>query len=118
MMRRLKRYSLDERGERPILSYRDSHGMHKIEILAGRHQHVEMEILREGKYTYALTWNTNFPYVGLERFVGSERHEALFLHELVTIASALGNRWSDLTSIAMAKKMLNYLNELDRRERT
>ena len=109
-MRRLKNYTLSrEPFDNPEITYRDRSGFHNIEITAGNLHNADIEVFRENEYTYVLSWNQKFPYVGLEKFLGHESKEKLFLHKREAIEEILGKKSLELTPMNMVKKLSKCL---------
>ena len=84
-------------------------GKHEVALSCGTHD--EVEVFREGQYTFALSWNDRLGYVGVERFKGSDLEEELFLQDSQHVEECLGKRGLDLTPMAMVKRLSRYLGK-------
>ncbi len=111
-MRRVKNYEVGcDKFESPTITYRDRTGMHVVVLNAGGLWNVEIEVFRENRYTYVLSWNDRHPYVGLERFLGQHRRGDLSFGKREAIEEVLGKRPFELTPITMAKRLARYLGK-------
>src|SRR2546426_3512281 len=109
-MRRVKNYELETMPfDPPVITYRDRKGIHTVEVETGGLSNVEIEVFREREYTYILSWDPRFPYVGIERFLGHEPQGNLFLGKREPIENLLGKRGLDLSPMTMAKMLAQYL---------
>lgn len=112
-MRRIKNYEIErEYFDEPAITFRDFKGKHIVGIKAGNLCNVELEVFRENEFTYVLSWNHKFPYIGIEKFLGNESRGFIFLYKKDDIYSVLGMRTFELAPINLAKRMADYLNEI------
>ena len=117
-MRTVKNYEAEySRFDRPAVTYRDKTGIHVVEINAGGLCKVDIEVFREQEYTYVLSWNSQHPYVGLERFLGHEPKGNLSVGKHEAIEEILGKRGLDLTPMTMVKRLARYLGKQEVQQR-
>jgi hypothetical protein len=110
MMRRVEFKLIDSDPERPAVQYRDRRGVHKVELIAS-HLNLnaaEIEVFREKKYTYILSWNLEVPYAGIEKYLGDAPKGDLFLHSREAIEKKFGRQVSNISPMAMAINLSRY----------
>lgn len=112
-MHRVTNYEIErEYFDEPAISFRDIKGKHIVGIKAGNLCDVELEVFRENEFTYVLSWNHQFPYIGIEKFLGNESRGFIFLYKNEEICRVLRLRGFELVPINLAKRMADYLNEI------
>lgn len=101
-------YDLErEYGEKAVLKFRDRMGKHVVELACGSRD--EVEVFREGEFTYALSWNDGLWYVGIEKFRGATLEADLFLQNSEDVEGCLGKKGLELAPITMVKRLAEYL---------
>ena len=86
------------------ISFRDKTGKHRNIISAG-HQD-DIDVYREGAYTYVLSTNSHLGYVGLEVFKGSELVGEMFV-ESYNVKETLGRE--GLAPFNIIKRLKGYI---------
>ncbi len=111
MMRRVENCEAEYKCEDLMVTFRDKTGIHVVEVAAGGLLEVEIEVFREYGYTYVLSWNTQHPYVGLEKLLGRETIGSLSLGNREAIEQILGKQALGLAPMTMVKKLARYLGK-------
>lgn len=90
-----------------VMFYQDKFGRHKVTLHSGESD--EIEVFRERNYTYVLSINNGFYYVGMQSFEKGEEVGSIFLQDAGEIDEILGKKGLDLSPIIIAKRLKEYL---------
>jgi hypothetical protein len=114
-MRQLKpsQYHIHQHGQDFYLRYRDKTGVHVVEIQAGGRTSFELEVFREKGCTYALSWDKDVPFVGIEKFLGGKPKGNLYLYAFTALEEVFGNNPLRVSPLSMARRLAAYFSDTE-----
>lgn len=86
------------------ISFRDKKGRHIQKLYAGYED--ELDVYRDGEYTFLLCRNPRLGYIGLEVFKGEEQTGEIFL-ESHDVTDVLGR--DDLAPCTIIRRLRDYV---------